>query len=250
MVSVGVIMECFALGHSIREGAKLEDRVSILNERASAAQKSAGEANERAANAELSLEKLKQWRTITAEQKSDFTNLTHSLQKFPIMIRMGAYANSEIKSFAIKIRDMLDAGGFAEPDPDRAISEWPPELNFLYNGGMAMPSVVFVENILQMGAPVDLQEAKLTIVSLPNYSTSAPTRAILFLTNTSSEQKAFAVNDGGQPTLVIPVPAAGYFKKTAFMEVQKAFEKLGFTAQAVTSTNIPEDACEIFINPK
>jgi hypothetical protein len=34
MVALGVIIELFALGHSIKEGKKLEDKVSLANERA------------------------------------------------------------------------------------------------------------------------------------------------------------------------------------------------------------------------
>jgi hypothetical protein len=104
MVSVGVIMECFALGHSIREGAKLENKVSEANERVST--------NElQSANLRLELEKLKQPRVISAENRRMFIEMLRSSPKGNV--RIGTrHPNSETSDYAMNIAGMVENAGF------------------------------------------------------------------------------------------------------------------------------------------
>jgi len=226
------------------------------------ATKAAGEAIERAANTEsnnlvlkakvLELEAKARWRTIMPEEKTNFIELTKNIPKLPIRVRMGANAPTEVLGFSSKIREMLDAGGFTEPDTNLALAEWPPTQNLVYNGGTPdMPSVMFLNNPNVKSGVVDLQDAKLALQSFPNFSSNSTVVAAISMTNTDSDMKAFVTtNELGKPILNLPMPSRAAFKVQAFLQVEAIFNSMGISAGWITATNIPEGAYEIFIDPK
>jgi hypothetical protein len=262
ILKIGIIIEVVAaLGISVISGletAELTDQSAIANLEAKKAEREAGQANVLAANTESNnlvlkkdVLKLKQWRTITAEDKNNFIGLTANISKFPIRVRMAANATAEVEGFAIKVRDMLDAAGFVETNRDVALTHWPDGLNIFYTGGLPeMPSVMFINNLSQTSNIIDLQDAQLAMKSFPNYSSNSLVKTAIFIINDDSKQKAFISIFNGEPVMNIPVPSTGAFRMNAFMQVQAVFNEMGITTEWMFSTNIPKGACEVFIDPK
>jgi hypothetical protein len=261
LLVLGLTIEFIEAAKSDKDVAETKERAAIAEREAGQANESAAKANERAANTEsnnlvlrskvLEIEAKNKWRMITSEQKDLFIELTKNISKFPIRVRMGANSGTEVQSFAKKIREMLDASGFLETNTDLALTEWPPELNILYNGGMPeMSSVIFLNNLTTTSNIIDLRDAQSSLHSFGNYSPTSTVKTVLYMINNDSEQKAFITSDHGEPVLNIPIPSSGAFKMAAFMGIQNAFNNMGITTEWMTITNIPEGVCEVFINPK
>ena len=97
---------------------------------------------------------------------------------------MGANPNAEIQSFGYKIRELLDESGFVETNKDLAIAEWPPEMNILWKGiGPELPPILFLNNIVPMSKPADLQNAKNQLKTYVSYSTNATVRTEFEIVN-------------------------------------------------------------------
>lgn len=269
----GLVLEFSEAAKSDREVAntnlvakQAETNAAASYERARIAEQNAGEANERAANTEsnnlvlqakvLEIEAKRQWRTITPEQKNAFIELTKNAFKFPIRVRMGANASTEVQSFGRKVREVLDDGGFVETNKELAIAEWPPEINLLYNGGLVngkvpeMSSVVFVNNLATTSNIVDLRDAQISLRSFTNYSSASTIKTVFKMINEDSEQKAFISVENGEPVMNIPIPSKGGIKFSAFLYIQSVFNSVGITTEWMTMTNIPSGVCEVFIEPK
>jgi hypothetical protein len=241
------------------EAAKSDKEVSAAIERAGLAEQKAGEANDRAANTEsnnlvlqsqlLKLEAKTKWRTITPEDKKRFVDITQAISKFPVRVRMAANASSEVKSYAQKIREMLDDGGFVETNKELAIAEWPPDMNLLYKGGLPeIPSVMFINNLTTTSDIIDCRDAAKTLKLFTN---PPPTiKTVVVFTNTDFSPPPQVLNDCGEPVLVFNVASRGIFKMMEFQRVQSCFADIGITTQMITTTNIPDGVCEVFINPK
>jgi hypothetical protein len=121
MVSAGVIMELFVLGHSIREGVNLENKVSEANERASTNELAVAVLNSNnlvLRSNVVALELKLQPRIITQKQIRDFIFLTENIAKIPIRIGINAPYDSEKIDYAIQMRSMFNKAGFGTPDAD------------------------------------------------------------------------------------------------------------------------------------
>jgi hypothetical protein len=261
VVAIGVITELFTLTHAIREGITLERKVSRVNERAAIAERAASEAKERTAIVEsnnlalrskvMELEAKNRWRTISTEQKDAFTNITKSVLKIPIRVRMSSRANAEAQSFAKVIRDVLDLAGFAETNKEMALAHWPPEMDILWSGaGMEMPPIVFLNHIDPIGKPADLRNAQIKLKSYAGYSTNSTVRTEFIMENRAGDPEAFITEENGIPVLHLRFPDPAPFQMAAFNSVQSAFAAIGVQSAWITDTNIPSGVCEIFINPR
>lgn len=288
--TLGFVILCFGLGLELfssfevesiqsKESERLTKQLDSTTQKASDAEKEAGHATLLAAkigttNAQLvasnqlnevrieglrsnnfvlqkivlELEAKSRWRTIDPVDKSRFIESTKSILKFPIRIRMPSNSGPEVQSFASKIRDMLDGGGFVETNLDQAIAEWPPDLQLLYKGGdPQVPSIMFINNLKTGSDVIDLREAQKTLKLFTN---TQPVKMVFSLTNTDISPPPQVYNDRGSPIVVLNVASRGAFKMEAFQAVQSAFGNIGITTQWMTLTNIPEGACEVFIEPK
>ena len=139
LVVIGLTIEMQGSGEAYRLSARQN---AALNKEAGEARKLAGDANVRAAITEsnnlslqtnvlslsIELEQLKQPRTITIEQITNFIILTKNFPKVPIRVLINS-RNSEVLSYAVQVRAMLNQANFNPPEDDakdrEGIHEYP-----------------------------------------------------------------------------------------------------------------------------
>lgn len=239
-VVIGVIMEFFSLSHAIPEAVKLERDIAVA------------QSNNLMMRMEVDrVEAQNKWRTISEEQKAAFIKATKDTLRFPIRVRISAHANAETASFAQRIRDVLDAAGFAETNADLGIRRWPEEYDILWTGvGSEMPPIVFLSNPSFPGKVVDLIDANEKIKTFASYKTNHVHPMEIVATNSDDDPRAFVTDCNGIPVLHIVYPDRRPFRSSGFISVQSAFSAIGIASASMTSTNIPNEAWEIFVNPK
>lgn len=276
-VVVGVFMELFALGHTIKEGVILEGKVTKANEkvavltnetfRLSLSLEEAKSNNLILRSNVVALEIRSRWREITQEQKENFIKSTKNVGKFGIRIRF-ATRDAEVQSFAKMIREMLDSAGFAETNAE-PLGEWPPGMNILYRGGgegWQMPSLMFLNNVEVTNAPGVPNSGidKVFYVLATNEVIYADEFwAIIAQTNTFQ----MALGDGDvaivleKTNYAVPIPAhsgrqflfipdPNVRKLWDFLKIRAVFYSMGITTEWMRNTNLSVGTCEIFINPK
>lgn len=251
LVILGVMGELLADGGIFSFGMHLQ---TIADQEVAAFNAVAEEAKERASITEsnnLVLQKqlvlIRQWRTITPEQKKLFIELTKDLRKQTIRVRFGPDRPAEVESFASRIRAMLDAAGYSAPPTDQAFGPWSTGMNLLYLGGLQeVQSLVFLNNYPRISSVVDMGD---TSVTYTNYSADALIHADISIRDTDQKTKAFTSMEAGKQVLHVPFPKTAADLAT-FLKVEQAFEKIGIGTTYMVATNIPEGSCEIFVNPK
>ncbi len=187
------------------------------------------------------------WRTIAPEQKKSFIELTRGRLKFPIWVR---YSNPtpEVEGFAAKIRQMLDEAGFGETNSEKALARWPSDLSVAWNGEGETGSVAFVSNIRTSGQIFDLQDVQKVLL---NYSNAQKfTKTMFLFTNADIVTPPFLIFTNGEPILVLSIDNRGISKQNTFNQMANDFGAIGIRPAWVTTTNIPEGACEVFVIPK
>jgi len=256
----GLLIEFWEAAKSDQEVSRLNLLSKQIGLDSAQAKLEASQANERAENTEsnnlilqsklLKLEVKTNWRTIIPEENKQFIGITRGITGFPIRVRMAANASSEVRSFAQKIREMLDDAGFSETNKDLAFGEWPPDMDILYKGGLSgMPSVMFLNNIPTSGPIIDLDATHKTLKLFTNLPPTLKT--VFVLTNTDSPMPPKVFNENGAPVVVIYTGSTGAFKMMDFQRIQSCFENIGITTEWMNAvTNLSQGVCEVFVCPK
>src|SRR5262249_35923147 len=107
MVSLGVIMEVFALGHTIHEGIAMENKIASTEEHV---------ANKESNN--LVLQSKIKTRVITDDESKDFIECLSGQPRGAVMISFDRGATANVRFYAGEISKLLTSAGYSVRGPD------------------------------------------------------------------------------------------------------------------------------------